>query len=175
MEEQEIWKTIDGFSNYQASNLGRIRCKNWWTGKGMKVIKQTLGSNGYLKVNIRDNDNNIKTKSSHRLIGLTFIPNPENKPQINHKNGIKTDNRVINMEWVNQSENQIHAYVNELQSAKGENNSRSKLSEKDVLEIREKFKPKIYTYKMLAEEYNVSWHTIKGIVIKSSNAWSHLS
>lgn len=172
--KEEIWKTIDGFKNYEASNLGGIRCKKWWTGVGVKDIKQTLGQKGYLKVNIRNDDFNVKTKSSHRLIGLTFIPNPENKPNINHKNGIKTDNRVINLEWTTAHENNLHAYRTGLNSNKGEKSPTAKLTDKEVLEIRLKYKPKINTYKMLAKEYKVSWYTIKGIVIKSSTSWQHL-
>lgn len=73
-----------------------------------KIMKQTLSGNGYYNLQLCK-DGLIKGHTIHRLLAETFIPNPENKPQVNHKNGVRTDNRLVNLEWVTASENQKHA------------------------------------------------------------------
>ena len=74
-----------------------------------KMLKGILHSNGYLYVTI-----NKKQYSIHRLVAKTFIPNPENKPQINHIDGDKTNNCIDNLEWCNAKENRVHALKNNL-------------------------------------------------------------
>ena len=101
---QEIWKDIKEYENlYQVSNKGRIR--KW------KIIKQSNTNNGYKCVNLIKNERYVM-KKIHRLVAEAFIPNYENKPLINHKNGIKTDNRIENLEWCTSQENVIHALTN---------------------------------------------------------------
>jgi hypothetical protein len=97
----EIWKSVFDYENYEVSNFGNFR-------KGNKIIKGCKDKNGYLISTFRKNGVK-KTVKLHRLVLLTFIPNPENKPQVNHINGIKDDNRLENLEWCTNSENQRHA------------------------------------------------------------------
>ena len=96
---------IENFPNYYCDKKGNIFSKN-------KKLKQSK-RNGYLCVSLCDNGF-CKTLNVHRIIAQTFISNLENKKQINHINGIKTDNRVENLEWVTQSENTMHAIKNGL-------------------------------------------------------------
>lgn len=99
----EIWKRIDEHPTYSVSNAGRIR-----NDKTNKILKGSFNKeDGYVSVIFY----NTKGRHSiHRLIAKTFIPNPDNKLEVNHKNGIKTDNRVDNLEWVTSEENREHAF-----------------------------------------------------------------
>lgn len=74
-----------------------------------RILKQQTGTGGYLRVCLCK-DNVKETKTVHRLVADAFIQNPERKPEVNHKNGIRTDNTVENLEWVSRSENELHAY-----------------------------------------------------------------
>lgn len=105
---QEDWKTIKGYEKYKISNLGEI--KNSKTGRILKKDK----SRNYYEV-VLSEKGKIKKYSVHRLVAEYFIPNPENKPQVNHKDGNKLNNKVDNLEWVTCSENILHSYANGLQ------------------------------------------------------------
>lgn len=108
-ETLEQWKDLNlsYVGKYQISNYGRIRNnKN-------KIVRQTNSINGYKIRRFRVKKNVEKAFFIHRLVAEAFIPNPENKPQVNHINRLKYDNRVENLEWVTRSENAIHLCNNE--------------------------------------------------------------
>lgn len=99
--EQEIWKPIYGYGNkYEVSNMGNVRHIDLSLGM---LFQQEW--EGYAKVRV-----NNTTQFVHRLIAMAFVPNPNNKPEINHINGIKTDNRSENLEWCTRRENTEHAW-----------------------------------------------------------------
>jgi hypothetical protein len=104
----ERYMLITEYENYAISNKGNV--KNVISGKVLKPIKN---SNGYFQVQLSKN-NKKRTVRIHRLVAMMFIPNPETKPYVNHKNGIKTDNSVGNLEWSTHSENIRHAFKNKL-------------------------------------------------------------
>ena len=124
-----------------------------------KERKLSTHSAGYKVVRI---DN--KLYYIHRLVASQYIPNPQNKPEVNHINGIKDDNRVENLEWVSGKENMKHALKNGLLED-GLMKIR-KLTTEDVFQIRKKYKPRKYTYRMLAKEYDVDYKTIWNCVNK---------
>ena len=110
--DNEIWKPILGYEErYEVSNLGMIRkIQGRYAGR---ILKCFTDSDGYLCISLTK-DYKSKSFFVHRLVAMTFIPNLENKPQVNHINGIKSDNRVENLEWVTASENMQHAWKNGL-------------------------------------------------------------
>ena len=118
---QEIWKPIPNYEGlYEVSSLGKIkslgktyaeRCYSKTVVKMSlpKIVSQRYTTDGYLRLALIKNGKK-KYFSVHRLVAQAFIPNPDNKPQINHINGIKDDNRVENLEWVTSKENTVHAH-----------------------------------------------------------------
>lgn len=118
----ETWKEIPGFEGrYEVSNLGRVKSLprevSNHTGKSMvkeKILKQRADCKGYMRIDLNDNDGKHKYLGVHRLVAMAFIPNPENKPQINHIDGVKNHNFVENLEWVTNQENHDHAVLNGL-------------------------------------------------------------
>lgn len=139
---KEIWKPIEGFKNYEVSNLGRVKSlshykkgrnkagKNKGKGKEFFYKSNEIILKGspicmsryitYIQVGLRE-DSKYKVTHVHRLVAKHFIPNPENKPQINHKDGDGTNNHISNLEWVTVSENSLHAYnvLNRVPYARG--------------------------------------------------------
>lgn len=145
MSNKEIWKPIKHQyirNQYEVSSFGRIRNVNT-----NHILGTFISNSGYLRIAVNDPRYTYKKNinlSVHRLVAETFIPNPENKPIVNHKNGNKLDNHVENLEWVTYSENRQHAYNNNLDPC-GENKPNSILKNKDVHKIS----------KMLSEGYRL--------------------
>ncbi len=110
-EPGEIWKPIPGHENtYQISNFGRVKkvLENEYECH-IKIHAQYADPKGYPGFLLSTNGTK-KRFLTHRIVALAFIPNPENKPMVNHKNGIRTDATVLNLEYVTCSENHLHSY-----------------------------------------------------------------
>lgn len=99
----EIWRKVEEVPMYSVSNLGRVRNDN--TGR---ILAGGADKDGYRMHILMDNGKR-KSRRAHRMVATAFIPNPENKPMINHKNGVVDDNRIENLEWCTNQENQIHS------------------------------------------------------------------
>jgi NUMOD4 motif len=163
---KEIWKDIIGYENlYQISSLGRIKSLHYNHTNLECILKGVKSNKGYLLITLYNKNNNKKYKAYliHRLVTIHFIPNPENKPDVNHKFGIKDDNRASELEWATQSENEKHAHKFGLKNFNGERHW-SKLTQIEVDEIREKYSTGNYLQKKLAKEYNVLPQHISRIV-----------
>ncbi len=163
----EIWKTMiyqgETYPRFQISNFGNLR--NCYTGT---IYKQNSFAAGYIIVCVSlGSRNRKKAFKIHRAVAETFIPNPNNLPVINHKDGNKLNNNVDNLEWCTQKDNVNHAYNEGLCGIYvGEENFHSKLTQKDVDFIRESYIPrdKKYGCRALARRYNVHHSTIENII-----------
>lgn len=105
---KEEWRDVVGYEGkYIISNYGNLARVHKYTPTSLK--EPSTDEDGYLRAKLHDK-NSTKYIGIHKLVAQAFIPNPENKPQVNHINGDKTDNRVNNLEWVTASENNYHKF-----------------------------------------------------------------
>jgi hypothetical protein len=179
---EEIWKEIPNTNgNYSASNLGRIRGNDRVVTTTHKIPRKLLIKGKILKPgkSISRNGRTIyrsvvitidliaKGIGVHRLVAMTFIPNPDNKPEVNHIDGNASNNNVENLEWCTQSENQLHAYaILNRKKMNGEHNGMAKLTWEQVDYIRNKKKEggRYWGRNEIAKQFNVTTGTIKDIV-----------
>jgi hypothetical protein len=111
-----------------------------------------------------------KIFSVHRLLAEAFLPNPRSLKTVNHKNGVKADNRLQNLEWASYQENLKHSYVTGLNRPKTcENSHSAKLARTDVLKIRELLAEKKFSQNQIAAQFQVSRGCILGI--KTGKTW----
>ncbi len=161
----EYWKDIDCVGYYQVSNLGRVKSTRW-----NRILTPTIAAGGYYYVGISINGKGV-LKRVHRIVGRTFIPNPENKRTINHIDGNKLNNNVENLEWCTHKENLEHACKMGL-VPRGEDRPTAILIMEQVLEIREVYKKGRTTHKKLAKEYGISPTQIARILKRTH--WKHI-
>ena len=166
----EMWKTIEGFENYKVSNLGNIKITANSFSRKEKNLKPLKTKKGYFRVGLYKNKK-CHFKSIHRLVAKCFIDNPENKKQVNHIDGDKSNNAVNNLEWCSYRENMNHAINNNLTPC-GEKNGNSKLEKEDVIYIYNCLKIGVSMYPIM-EKFNVSKSTVMGI--KTGKQWSFLN
>lgn len=177
----EVWKSVVGFDGYyegtyEVSNLGRVRSidrqlDNGSFAKG-QVRKILLDSFGYPVVGLYKKSKGNQRKV-HRLVALAFIPNPENKPAVNHRDGNKQNNNIENLEWVTNRENTNHAYLNKLiVAAKGERNSQAKLTIELVNKAKE-LHALGWTYEAIGQVIGVKGLHVSRII--KGTRWGHLN
>lgn len=166
---KEEWREIEGYEElYEISNIGRVKSLLF---NREKILNLIMHSQGYHRVKL-SKYNKPTHFLVHRLVGGAFILNTLNKPEINHKNGIKTDNRVSNLEWVTHKENLEHAANNNLlKPIRGEKHGMSKLNELQVRIIRRLMGE--ITKREMALIFNVGATTIGDIINKKK--WKHLN
>lgn len=169
---REVFEDLIGYEeSYQISDQGRVFSKRRLDGNRIiygRELHPMITQDGYLKVKLTKNSIS-KGYFLHRLVAQQFIDNPNNLPQVNHKDGNKFNNNVSNLEWCTKAENQDHAVKHNLMQ-RGENRPSAKLTEEKVLEI---YKLKgVMSAREIAEHYGVSKNTIN--VILRGKKWSYL-
>lgn len=173
----EVWKDIKGYKGYyQVSNLGVIKSlsRNVKTKNGVrktreKILKQSIRGEGYYYITL--SKKHITTnKIIHRLVAQHFITNPEKKRTVNHKDGNKLNNNYKNLEWATHLENHQHARRNGFYNDYGEDSVKSKLKEKDVLDMRRL--AKFFNYRELGIIFDISMGQAHRIV--NRKRWKHI-
>ena len=159
---QEEWKDIKGFEGcYQVSNFGQVKSlpqKRRWHQRKPYLLSANIVKNGYCLAHLYIQYQR-KAIPIHRLVALAFIPNPSNKPQVNHKDGNKQNNKVDNLEWVTKAENGKHAFRNGFLKLPP-----PKLNQEDVIKIGELY-PR-FSQRKIAKIFNVSRGTISDVINK---------
>jgi len=180
---EEVWRPVDGYEGlYEVSNLGRVRTlpKIWYNGKNHAtkqskpsvLLKGSVTIYGYACVQLSKNGR-VHGKMVHRLVADAFLPKTKDKNQVNHIDGNKINNKLQNLEWCTAKENTDHAIKIGLKvSKKGEGSTCCKLSEADVIRIRELYGTGKYRQGALAEEFGVSRSNINNIVNRYT--WTHI-
>lgn len=177
----EVWKPVQGYEGiYEVSNLGRVRSldrvaeNRWGTTRPIPGTMRTIAvkREGYCFVNLFR-----KSKGQpmyvHRLVALAFLPNPDNLPQVNHKDGDKSNNALTNLEWCTGSDNCYHAIHEGIyQQARGESSAKAVFTEDQVREIRRRWAAG-EKQKHLAAEFGTRPGTINKIVHRQR--WKHVA
>ena len=178
-ENKEFWKVIENFPDYLISNRGNIKI--------VKTLENRIlftKDDGYVSCPLTSNGKNYY-KYVHRLVAEAFVPNPNNKRQVNHKNGIKNDNSVENLEWVTPAENIRHAIetgllkykkkekdIKNSKHSKGEDANGSLLNPEKVIKIRVLHETGEYKQVELAEMFGVNHRTINDVIKRRQ--WKHI-
>jgi hypothetical protein len=166
MEEQ--WKEFTDAKGYYISNLGRVkinRCRNYPNG----IIKDAdsgfyTDRDGYLKLSYKKNNGKCNAIFIHRLVALAFIPNPENKKIVNHIDSNRKNNAVSNLEWCTAKENVLHSFQKGNRKCCKDIPKNTKLTDYQISQINPL--RHYYSLRKIADLYNISYTSIKNIVIK---------
>lgn len=179
--KKEIWKPVKHYeSYYEVSNKGNIRSierivvlPTHQYLKRQKIIKQFKDRRGYFHVKLYNGFGECKSLTTHRIVALTFIDNPEGLIEVNHIDHNKHNNHVDNLEWITRSDNIKHSYIHrDPKTYKGSGNKNAKLTEEQVKNIRKEYKNNKITYKELAYKNNVGV-TLIGYIV-NNKVWKHV-
>lgn len=164
------WRSVVGFEGvYEVSDGGHVRRIAGGPGARPGHILRTKLRSGYPAISLSSGGSPRRGRDHHvhSLVAAAFIGPCPAGYEVNHKNGIKTDNRRGNLEYVTKSENRLHAYrlgLTPLQARGGERNNAAKLTAHDVAEIRRRYKPRVYTAVRLAAEFGITAHHVHQLV-----------
>jgi hypothetical protein len=167
----EEWREIEGYNgSYQVSNTGLIR--SFKVSKLGRLLKHSIDGDGYIYVHLSNSRYETRTMRVHRLVAIAFIKNPNELTDVNHKNGIKTDNHADNLEWCSHQQNLIH-YFAVLKNWDANNNKSNKLSKDEVLSIFKLANDDPSQINTIAKMFDVSSSLV--YKIKNGKKWSWLT
>ena len=169
-DEREEWRWVPGYEDlYMVSNFGNVMSQRSGHGSSpMGILKPQKNNAGYLQVNLIKNKKS-KNVMIHRIVAAAFIPNPDNKEEVNHKDGNKTNNHTSNLEWVTRSENLRHAYRELGVDLSGRKKTAKKLTKEQILEIYNSTE----TGQVLAQRFGVSDTMV--YAIKNGKSWRNIT
>lgn len=178
MTKEEEWRDVPGYEGlYKVSYFGVIMsvARKWKSGRWLirshegKLMAQSIDRKGYYKVGLCK-DGKSKMLAVHRLVAMAFHPNPDNKPQVNHKDTNKRNNHKDNLEWATNSQNMQHAHDNGLMNMRiGEKHPKAKLKAEDIPVIRSST---LSDYE-LAKQYGISRSAMREARI--GKTWQHIN
>lgn len=152
---------------YEIDELGNVY------GNNGNLIKSRKTADGYLTVTLGSKKEGRRTKRVHRLVAEYFVDNPLNKPEVNHIDGVKTNNHYSNLEWVTRKEQMEHASkMNLMENRTGTKNGRAVLTEKDIPIIKSMYKNGVKISE-IAKTFSVGWTTISHVL--RGDTWKHVS
>ena len=171
-EDTELWRIHPLYKDYEISNQGRVKHLSYIDTNGVtrkeRILVGSLHDDGYVFISVCLGNQNYKQIPKHRLVADAWLDNPNNLPEINHKDGNKQNNSIENLEWVTSSYNQQHAVDNHLQP-NTVNTYKGKLSKQDRENIIKRFNESDISCRQLAKEYKVSHTTISSLLKNKYN------
>lgn len=176
----EVWKDVEGYPGYQVSNMGRVKSLVKAYRREDIILKGSPNTTGYILVQLYPEPRKRKSLLVHRLVMLTFQPNPMmDELEVNHKDLDTTNNKMSNLEWVTQKENKEHYQASDkfktviIKVPKGEDQHLSKLSNEQVIEIRRLYSANEHgSRKKLREKFGIAESTLRQIL--QGKTWKHL-
>lgn len=170
----EQWRDIGGYEgSYQISDLGRVKSLSRiiWNGQPKlprrlreRILRPIKSNTGYLNVKLCSGGF-TSTMQIHQIVAATFIPNPNNKSQVNHRNGVKTDNRATNLEWHSALENTNHARSVLGYDNSKELNGQAKLTQDQILQIRHMYMTGEYLQREIGEIFGIHQAHVSRIIL----------
>lgn len=162
--EVEIWKKLPMYIGIEVSSVGRIRKAANKRRKERILTAFPKDRDGYCRCSVQKLDGTWTSQPVHRLVATAFIPNPENKPSVNHKDGNRQNNRVENLEWVTPKENVYHSFIAGKRKFVKDVQKKTVLTDFQVNEI-DKLRT-LYTVNQIAKLFNIEYQTLKNIIHK---------
>lgn len=161
METIEEWKSLPEYIGIEVSNLGRVR-KNTRKHHNDVISEFCKDRDGYCRCTVQKLDGKKSSQPVHRLVAKAFIPNPENKSCVNHKDNDRTNNRVDNLEWVTPKENVYHSFIFGNRKMLKEVQRTTMLTDFQVSQIA-KLRT-LYSVNQISQLFNIKYSTLKNII-----------
>ena len=162
--EVEIWKRLPMYVGIEVSSVGRIRKAANRRRRERILTDFPKDRDGYCRCSVQRLDGTWTSQPVHRLVATAFIPNPENKPAVNHKDGDRQNNRVENLEWVTPKENVYHSFIGGKRKFVKDVPKKTVLTDFQINEI-DKLRT-LYTVNQIAKLFNIEYQTLKNIIHK---------
>jgi hypothetical protein len=157
--EGEVWLEIPEYPNYEVSSFGRV-----YSRKYKRIMSPSKKDDGGRMVKLRKRGLKVKANAIHRLVAKAFIPNPENKPAVDHIDCNRSNNHVSNLQWCTLGENTHYAYLRGRDRKYGERSSMGKLTNEQANQVRQWFQSKEKTVKQMSSEFSISEQSLRAII-----------